>query len=240
MTQVHEKSFYDFFSDQVLGGRAAIRLFNSGCAWAKEITGKTHFAFLGCELDTAALSKNWLKPLDNQIYVVKGTASLFALKEKCWNRLNKNDVGTVLRATQHLLKTIGDSSAGLRCLAAFGFVFLSPYTRALSLMKNSFAVGAGVFEIACRTHDIWKLTNETAKTDAEERDKQLQWLASVAMIITQIFSIQLNFFGGCYTAFRDVVEPDKHVPDAVFNFWGTCASLSALGYSAIEYIRSPS
>ncbi|WP_420421923.1 hypothetical protein [Simkania sp.] len=235
-----EKSFYDFFSDQVIGGRSIIRLANSACQWAQEITGKTHFAFLGCELDTAALSKNWFKPLDNQIYVVKGTAAIFSLKEKCWNRLSKDDVGTVLRATQHLLKTIGDSSAGLRCLAAFGFVFLSPYVRTLSLMKNSFAVGAGICEIACRVHDIYKLASKPTTTKAEERDKELQWLASVTMIMTQIFSIQLNFFGGCYTAFRDVIPSEKHIPDAVFNFWGTCASLSALGYSAIEYIRTPS
>ena len=239
MTKV-EKSFYDFFSDQVIGGRSAIRLLNSACGWAKEITGKTHFAFLGCELDTAAISKNWLKPLDNQIYVVKGAAAILALKEKCWNRLNRNDVGTVLRATQHLLKTIGDSSAGLRCLAAFGFVFLSPYVRTLSLMKNSFAVGAGVFEIACRVHDICMLANKTTKTKAEERDNELQWLAHIAMISTQIFSIQLNFFGGCVTAFKDTIPADMHVPEAVFNFWGTCASLSALGYSTIEYIRTPS
>ena len=239
MTKV-EKSFYDFFSDQVIGGRSAIRLLNSACGWASEITGKTHFAFLGCELDTAAISKNWLKPLDNQIYIVKGIAAAFALPDKCWTRLDRNDVGSVLKATQHLLKTIGDSSAGLRCLAAFGFVFLSPYMKVLSLMKNGFAVGAGVLEIACRIHDMYKLSSKPCATNAEERDKALQWLASVAMIVTQIFSIQLNFFGGCAVAFNDVIDADNQVPEAVFNFWGTCASLSAIGYSAIEYIRTPS
>lgn len=238
MTKIGEKSAADFFLDQVIGGRSAIRLMNFACGWAKEIAGKTNFVFLGYELDTAALSKNWLKPLDNQISIIKGTAALFAFKEKCWTRVKRDDVASILRATQHALKTVADTSAGIQCIAMFGAVVLSPYLHTLSLMKNGFSVTAGLLEIICRVNDMLALAWSPVQTEDEQRDKYLQWLGDGTMIIVQIFSIQLNFFGGYYTAFKDVIPKDKQMPAVVFNFWGTCASIARLAYSGIEYVRS--
>jgi len=237
---IDTKSYTNFACTVAVGGRSAIRLLNSACGWAKEIAGKTNFAFLGCELDTAVLSQSFLKPLDNQIYVVKASAAWIDFKKKCWNDVKRDDVGTILRATQHAFKTIGDSAAALRCLATFGLVILAPYRVVLGLTKNSFAVTAGVLEIMCRVHHLaTKVINQPVKTEEDQRRQQLEWTADMLMIITQIFSIQLNFFGGCQSAFGGAMRPGCDIPEAVFNFWGTNASLAALGYAAVDYIKGP-
>lgn len=227
-----------FALDTVAGSRSAIRLLNSACGWAEAIAGKTNFVFLGLALDTAALSKNWLKPLDNEIYVVKGVKGLLTFKDKCWNKLDKNETATVLRACQHFTKTISDSAAGLRCLAGFGFVILTPYAKRLSLTKNVLAVTAGFFEIACSSLDLWKVANTKVKTEEEQKALNVRWSSDVLMIIIQVFSIQLNLFGGLDTAFGSQMDSRDRLPGTVFNFWGTSASFLGLGLSAVKYFGS--
>lgn len=225
----------NFILDNV-GSRSVIRLLNSACGWAKAIAGKTHFTFLGCLLDTEAVSKNWLKPLDNEIYVIKGIKGLLTFKDKCYDRVNKAKIETLFRAAQHATKTVADSAAGLRCLGAFGLVALAPYKKGLGLTKNSFAVLAGGMEIVCRVHDLWLVTNdEKATTPKEQKALNARWMQDVFMVIVQIFSIQLNFFGGLDTMFGETMRPEDRMPDVVFNFWGTCASFASLGYASASY-----
>ena len=220
---------------------------NSACGWAKAIAGKTHFAFLGCVLDTEALSTNWLKPLDNEIYIVKGVKGLFTIHNKClepfedknWKEFDcSQKVGAVFKALQHSTKTISDNAAALRCFATFGLVILTPYKKGFGITKNVFAVVAGGFEIVCRVNDLWILVNKPVKTEEEQRVNNAEWLQHMLVITTQVFAIQLNFFGGLDAMFRDSMNPEDRMPDVVFNFWGTIASFTTLGYGAVGYFSS--
>lgn len=228
MTRV-EKSATDFFLDRVIGGRSAIRLITASCEWAKHITGKTNFVFLRCSFDTAALTRNCLKPLDSQIDIVKGVTNLFAFKEKCWNQLDTSSTLSILQATQHLFRTVGDAFGGIRCCATFGAVVLLPYVQAITLVKSGLGIPIALIEIASRVNNL--IMRQSMQNNIQE--KRLELMGDVAMIILQVFSIQLSFFGGYCALFKD-----HKVPEILFTFWKTGAAISGLTHSATEYMRS--
>lgn len=228
----------NFVFDPLIGSRNILRVFISACAWAKELTGKTHFAFFGSVLDTEALSKNCLKPLDNQIYIVKGIKGFLTMSDQCWNRVKREKIETVFRAVQHATKTFADTLSATRFLATCGFAILSPYVRGMGLAKNVLAVTAAVFEIACRTHHLYfKVINSDRPVETEKTNRSLnaRWMEDVLIITIQILSIALNVFGGLNTVFGDQMDPKDRIPGVVFNVFGTAASLLGIGYSAVGY-----
>lgn len=233
----------DFFLNRLIGSSSAIRLINSGCEWIREISGKTNFVFFGYELDTTALSKNYLKPLDSQLSIVKIFAGGCALREKChkyfypeegnWNSLKESKFNSLLELIEQIFKTIADFSGGIQFVSTFGSIVLSPYAHTFGLAKIFFSIGSGFLTIGLRVSKIW---NSLQRKNIQKEDC-LENLGNIAMIVAQIFSIQLNVFGAYSSAFKDVLSKDKQIPSFVFNFWGTCASLLLLTYSGIEYSR---
>lgn len=268
ITPLDTKGYLNFTCNVAVGSRPMIRLLEMSCAWIQEIAGKTNFVFLRYKLDVAVLRKSWLKPLDNQIYVITGLTGLMNLNEKtfrvlyqCWRgkflkevcdskrevfKIRKIELSTrkrifrTLEAVQHAWKTIADCAAGLRFLAFAGVVVLTPYIRSLAILKNGFSISASLLKIVCCLDHLFQLIYDPVPNEEVLKERQLKWLSEMLMIIIQVFSIHLNFFGGCRVFFKDVISQDKHMPDVLFNLWETCASLATFGHIAVDYIQGPS
>ena len=215
------KGYTNFACSIAVGSRPFLRLLNSACLWVQEIAKKTNIMFLGYELDIKVLSTGLLKPLDNQIYIIKAINEILDVQEKCFDRLFSIEVS--------------DSAAGLRCFAFFGVMVLTPHIQGLTLTKNFLGASAGLLDLAMCIRDLLKLVYRPIKTDEEERKAQYEWLGHMLMVGAYVSSMQLNFFGGCKTLFKDVVKPENHIPGALFNIWGTTASFCILGNIAVEY-----
>lgn len=219
----------NFACSVATGSRQVLRLLNGACLWFQEIAQKTSFTALGYELDVKALSTNLLKPLDNQIYIIKALGEVLDFPEKCLARV------FTIEGIRHAIKTASDSFASIRCLAMFGVIVLTPYIRGLGLAKNFLGATAALLDIIIRVRDLVKLVYRPVKSEDELKKARLEWLGHMLMLVAYVCTIQLNFFGGCKTLFKDVIEPKKHMPGLLFNVWGTGASACILGNIAVEY-----
>jgi len=228
--------------------RPIVRLLNSSCLWAEELAQKTHFVFLGLELDAGALSRSFFKPIDSSIYVIKGASgwvnfdkkSWTVLKE-CWDGEKEDRIFEAIAAVQHGVKTIADTAAGLRFLASIGLLtVLAPYSRGLTLIKSGFAAIASVLKITCLVYDLLQVVKVPIKHEEDLRRQQLAWLDDMLQIAIQIFAFLINAFGGCSTLFKDIIPREKLIPAVLFNIWGTGASFAGLGKIAVDYFKEPS
>lgn len=223
------KGYVNFACSVAVGSRPILRLLNSACLWAQELAEKTYITVLGYELDTKALSTNLLKPLDNQIYIIKAIKGILDFPKECLAQV------FTIEGVRHALKTVSDSAAGLRCLALFGVVVLTPYTRGMGLTKNFLGATAGLLDLAMRVRDLVKLVHRPIQTENDLKKGRFEWLGHMLMIGAYVCSAQLNFFGGCKALFKEVVKPQNHMPGVLFNIWGTGASFCILGNIAVEY-----
>ena len=230
----------EFILDKIAGGRSAIRLLNSACGWAETITGKTEFVFFDCILDTGALSKNWLKPLDGEIYVVKAISSLLNFNKVCFEdrKEAKDSVEATLKAINHAFKTVADSLAACKFLSSSGVVILTPYKKGLGITKSAFKVSANLVEISKRLYSLSVLCEKVDRSVEDRRKNRAKWMEHMLTITVQTCSLALNLFGGFSAAFDAEMELEDRLPSEVFNFWGTCASLAAIGKDTVRYINN--
>lgn len=223
------KGAVNFACSVALGSRPALRLLKATCNWFQELAEKTYFTVLGYDLDVIALNTNLLKPLDKQIYIIKGISEILDFPEKCLAR------GFTMEAVRHAFKTVGDSAAGLRCLALFGVVVLTPYTRGLGLTKNVSGLTSGLLGLAIRIRNLVALVHRPLKNEEDVKKARYEWLGLMLMVGVSVCSIQLSFFALCKALTKDIVKPENQIPGVFTNLLRTGASICNLGNIAVEY-----
>ncbi len=225
------KHVLNFTIDPFIDTRNAVRLFNSACNWFQYCTEKTTLVFGKYRLNTEALSKKLLKPLDQQIGFINGIRGIMTL-DKCvqhWREAHYFSFG------RHLTKTFADNLGGLKYFASIhAFIFLTPYLRELTVAKALFGVTSALFGIALRINDI-AVVEEIRRNGQQDQVNGVKGRITqdVLMVGVHTCACALNTF----TLSNAFVKSYK-VSALFFDIAGTAASVLGMGYTYMKYNAS--
>ena len=229
------KNFFNFTVDSLIDSRNFIRIGKASCLWFQHITNKTTLVFGKLTLDTNALNKKFLSPLDQQIGFINGINGILTLDEcgKAWQE------SRYLAFSKHIASTFKDNLGGLKYLTACGcLVVLTPYLREIAIAKSMFGIAASLFEIALRIQDLIILKHLLCKPyylgECSEGGFNLlkgRVIKNIFMIGIQICAFSLHTF-----VLRNAfLGPAYRASPLSFNIAGTCASLLGIGNSYVKY-----
>lgn len=217
----------NYFINNFIGSRPAIRLVQLGCDWAGEALGDQPLEIFNLAVDLPALG-HYLKDLDRVIYLPKVITNINKVRKAYLDLSQDNSAYRVTTVAISVLKLIADGAAALKYLAFFGVVVLVPGVKGLGGAKSALGVPANLMVLSQKIYDNYRIYNSVGGENSQ------QWNQNCCVIAGAIFSLSLDFFSTLDFLFGSEMKETDRMTGAIFRFWKTGAALS----KAIEnYIR---